>query len=308
MAIPYLSLSITCRFTSRAQLPVFKGSTLRGAFGHNLKKVACALRKQKCDTCLLSGTCAYALIFATEKLTGERIAARPHPYILNPPVEEKRDYAPGDTLAFNLVLLGEATQFLPHIVYTVEKMGKSGLGRGNESGAGKFALESIQVDEETIYDSSQGVLKKPATLPLLSLEESRAGTGSMELCFMSPLRLKSGNEFMKSLSFSTLVRASMRRIASLEKCYGPGEPDIDFRGLSMLAEAVDTVDVDVRWRDYKRYSSRQKRDMFLGGLVGRVALSGELSPFVPLFQYVQHVNLGKQTAFGLGRLQVVGVS
>lgn len=109
MAIPYLSLDITCQFTSPAQLPLFKGSTLRGALGHSLKKVSCALRRQECDSCLLSNSCAYALIFATEALSGDRIAARPHPYILNPPVEEKRDYAKGDFLNFNLVLLGDAT-------------------------------------------------------------------------------------------------------------------------------------------------------------------------------------------------------
>ena len=91
MSIPWLSLDISCRFLTPAHLPVFKGSTLRGAFGHALKTVACALRQQDCETCLLAQTCAYALIFATERLSGSHVTARPHPYIINPPAGGQQD-------------------------------------------------------------------------------------------------------------------------------------------------------------------------------------------------------------------------
>jgi hypothetical protein len=34
-------------------LPVYKGSTFRGAFGHALKKVVCINRERTCASCLL---------------------------------------------------------------------------------------------------------------------------------------------------------------------------------------------------------------------------------------------------------------
>jgi len=40
-------------FEDDAVLPYYKGSTFRGVFGHALKKVVCALRRQDCYGCLL---------------------------------------------------------------------------------------------------------------------------------------------------------------------------------------------------------------------------------------------------------------
>ncbi|MBI5601970.1 MAG: hypothetical protein HY879_01300, partial [Deltaproteobacteria bacterium] len=38
-------------------LPAYKGSTLRGGFGHAFKRVVCALRNQDCPDCLLKEKC-----------------------------------------------------------------------------------------------------------------------------------------------------------------------------------------------------------------------------------------------------------
>jgi hypothetical protein len=46
-------------------LPLFKGSTLRGGFGHAFKRVVCALRKTNCSECLLKERCVYSYIFET---------------------------------------------------------------------------------------------------------------------------------------------------------------------------------------------------------------------------------------------------
>ena len=124
-----------CQFTTPALLPEFKGSMLRGAFGHALKKVVCALGRQHCDNCLLAPTCVYAFIFETNKtvpITNNgrpRNSGPPLPFVLKPPLAPDRDYRPGDPLEFGLTLFGRANDFLPHIVYAVEQMGESGLGK-----------------------------------------------------------------------------------------------------------------------------------------------------------------------------------
>ncbi|MBW2328572.1 MAG: hypothetical protein JRF04_02970 [Deltaproteobacteria bacterium] len=66
MSIKAQRYTFHCRFTSKARLPDYLGSTLRGALGWALKKTSCALRRQQCPTCLLREQCAYAWIFETE--------------------------------------------------------------------------------------------------------------------------------------------------------------------------------------------------------------------------------------------------
>ena len=46
-------------------LPPYKGSTLRGGFGHAFKKTVCALKSQDCDSCLLREKCVYSYVFET---------------------------------------------------------------------------------------------------------------------------------------------------------------------------------------------------------------------------------------------------
>ncbi len=296
-----LPLEITCRFTTPALLPAFKGSTLRGAFGHALKKIACTLRQRQCDDCLLTANCAYSLIFATEKLRGSHIAARPHPYFFNPPSEEKREYREGDVLRFGLVLLGPAVEYLPHIIYALEMMGQSGLGKkGSNNGAGRYLLTDVSTGGQSLYNEQEKILHR-APDRILKLEEEPPAL-HLSVTLHTPLRVKAKNEFQRHITFPLLVRAALRRISSLEKSYSSTPSALDYAGLCRDAEKINLVNHNTHWKEYNRYSNRQKSSMLFGGVVGTLVFSGDLTPFLPLLRYGCTVNLGKQTAFGLGRI------
>ncbi len=303
MSIAFLPLEIECCFLSPAVLPAFKGSTFRGAFGHALKMVACSLRKQQCDDCLLANSCAFSLIFATEKIYGERVSARPHPYIIKTPLEEKRNYLQGESLRFGLVLLGPAVSFLPHIIYCLEEMGKNGLGKGAGGRQGQFALSSVTVGDRIIY---RGEEKRLLTVEpsMLTLTSSDSTVSALTVILHSPLRLKFNNSFLRHIDFPHLVRAALRRVRILENCYGDPDISIDFQRLCKDAEHIAVTIDNTHWQEYRRYSNRQKKSMLLGGVLGKLSFTGDLAPYLPYFRYVEQVGLGKQTAFGLGRLEI----
>ena len=315
MAIQYLSLNILCRFSTPAFLPAFKGSTLRGAFGHALKKVSCALKNQECQSCLLAKSCAYGLIFATEKLSGGRMSARPHPYVLNPPLTQQQHYTKDEGFSFNLVLLGPATVFLPHIVYAVEEMGKVGIGSGVKTGTGVFVLQAISTSIDTnqgesvvLYEERDKILQASLSYPRLELGADKVGNvRELTIELVTPLRIKEQNRLQGKIDFSTLVRAALRRVTLLEEHYGDGQLKLDYRDLLQQALAVQTSSQDIRWHEYKRYSNRQKQSMLLGGPLGHLHFKGDLAPFLPLFNYCRHINLGKQTAFGLGKIRMAAL-
>lgn len=56
-----------CNLLDDAELPAYKGSTFRGAFGSALKKVMCVARGQDCPGCLLAGRCLYARTFEPQR-------------------------------------------------------------------------------------------------------------------------------------------------------------------------------------------------------------------------------------------------
>lgn len=128
-------------------LPVYKGSTFRGAFGHAFKKIVCVSRQNICDSCLLRGKCVYSYVFETpppsDTLKMRKYPYAPYPFVITPPLEEKRTYQNGETLCFELTLIGISIDYLPYFIYTFDELGRMGIGKGK----GKYQLGEVRTDE-----------------------------------------------------------------------------------------------------------------------------------------------------------------
>jgi len=288
-------------------LPPYKGSALRGGFGATFKKVVCALRDGDCSRCMLRSSCAYSYIFETPPPPDARMMRKypyaPHPFVLEPPLEDKTEYAPGEVLSFGLVLVGRAIEYLPYFLYTFGELGRIGLGKGR----GRFSLKRAWAvgpeGEEVVYEGE--MFRRPsfrsssevATLP---------GLTEVSLSFLTPTRIKYSERLVLDLEFHILVRSLLRRISLLSYFHCGRELKLDFRGLIDRARDVETAERDLRWYDWERYSGRQKVRMKLGGFVGRVSFRGELEEFWPLLVLGQEVHVGKGTSFGLGWYRIEG--
>lgn len=295
----YGKYSFNCSFESDAILPQYKGSTFRGIFGHALKKVVCALKRQECEDCLLKDKCVYAFVFENAFI---------HPYVIEPPDTPGTNYSKGDEFAFNLLLFGKANDYVPYFIYAFDMIGKTGIGKRIGGRAGTFKLESVYSGDRQVYSAEDGKMRQHDFANELSLTDFRMKGGkalnSVEINLATPLRLKYRNHLESVLPFHVLVRAMLRRIASLENSYGAGEPDIDYRELVKTAETVTISASSLRWFDWKRYSNRQEQSMLMGGMTGNVTYSGEIGGFLPLIRFCEMVHLGKQTTFGLGKIEI----
>jgi hypothetical protein len=296
-------------FESDAVLPQYKGSTFRGVFGHALKRVVCALKGQECADCLLRGKCLYALVFETDKAMpppeGLVMAAPPPPFVIEPPLSRQTHYPAGTAFDFRLLLFGAVNDNLPYFIYAFEQMGQFGVGRRIEGRRGRFRLESVTANGETIYAGGDRKLRAFGPPEVLT---PRAGpisdkTLQLKLSLETPLRFKADNHFAQELPFYMLVRTMIRRADALQICYGAGQPDWDHKGMVARADAVRIAKDRVRWFDWRRYSARQESEMRMGGLVGEAIYEGPLSEYRPLIEFCEKVHIGKQTTFGLGKLK-----
>ncbi|MGQ9922257.1 MAG: CRISPR system precrRNA processing endoribonuclease RAMP protein Cas6, partial [Desulfobacca sp.] len=198
--IPFVRLVYTYRCQEELQLPPYKGSALRGALGHALKKVTCALRRATCAECLLRQSCVYVYVFETPPPPGSQrlrlYPAAPHPFVLRPPADQQQRFAPGEELRGELLLIGRAIDYLPYFVYTLEVLGQAGLGRGR--GRAELIevreLASGQQPVVEIYDANTGLLSAPRQA---AWRQSKAAAGAshqqpldLSLEFLTPVRLK----------------------------------------------------------------------------------------------------------------------
>ena len=308
--VKWARFRVGLRAQEELHLPGYKGSTFRGAFGNALRRVVCALRRDTCEGCLVREQCVYAYVFDTPvPQDSERMRKypyAPHPFVIEPPEERDRVYAPGETLTFGLVLMGRAIDYLPYFVYTFDRMGETGIGRGR----GKFRLEEAYAvgedsDVRRVYDGeSQSLSGDYPRLSASALEPVKPADGEVQLRFTTPTRIKYQGRLTLELTFEILVRNLLRRISSLAYFHCGGELDLDYRDMIERAKAVELVHRNLVWYDWERYSARQDERMKLGGFTGRIVFRGDLDGFGPLLRVGEHLHIGKGTSFGLGRYRI----
>ena len=83
---------------------------------------------------------------------------------------------------------------------------------------------------------------------------------------------------------------------------------MDYKGLVARAKTIKVIDTDLSWFDWQRFSQRQDKAMLMGGMIGSITYEGKLGEFLPLVDFCSKVHLGKQTAFGLGKISAEQVS
>jgi CRISPR-associated endoribonuclease Cas6 len=293
-------------------LPSYKGSTLRGGFGHAFKRVVCAIRNKECPNCILKEKCVYSYVFETPPPSDTKMMrkykAAPHPFIIEPSSEKRRGYKPGDEINFGLTLIGRAIDYLPYFIYTFDELGRTGLGKGKA----KYELSDVSCDGKMIYDSISKTLKsfESASLDVGIPTLAKGGEGGfpnrqLTLNFLTPTRILYSGSLTLDLEFHMLIRNLLRRMSLLYYFHCSGDPsEWDFKGLIERAKEVKVREKNLRWYDWSRYSGRQETRINMGGFVGEISFEGNIGPFKPLISAGEILHVGKGTGFGLGRYVV----
>jgi len=328
-----------CRAVDTLNLPVYKGSTLRGGFGITFRRVVCVTKLPACQPCILRDRCSYSYIFETpypataDDAQGAdhplrragRMTFEPHPFVIEPPLEDKETYRPGDELNFDLILIGKAIDYLPYFILTFEEMGRSGIGRGR----GKYRLEKVlciandtSQEQTVLYDArtrllynrcfvrnfNDDVLNEAEKIreSLLLRRTDNKGNAQITLRFLTPTRIKFQNKLTSDIDFEIVMRNLLRRLSLLSEAHCGEKLDVDYRRLiSEARNSVRTVSSDLHWYDWERYSQRQQARLKMGGFRGEITFQGRLGDFLPFLVLGKYLHIGKGTAYGLGKYEIV---
>jgi hypothetical protein len=314
-SMPDVALTLArYRFRFRAletvRFPPYAGSAWRGLFGRSLKRTVCVTREPDCRPCLLLRSCPYPEVFETHPPNDaadlRRYHDAPHPYVLRPDPRQPRTVEPGAGFELELVLVGRAIGYLPYLVQTFRTAGEQGLGRAGARFAVAELAQARGGGWQTIY-AADGVLKpldpEPVHIP--------PPPEGVRLIIDTPLRLRRDGELVtpRTFAFHDLLRNLLRRVSMLSQLHTDRPLAIDYPSLSRAAREIELRAKDLRWWDWKRYSSRQRTELAMGGVVGSIVLAAsELGPFWPYLWLGQWVHAGKGAVMGLGRYRMEAAS
>lgn len=298
------------------QMPPFKSSAFRGGFGHVFKSLTCTYPGTDCGGCKIQHSCPYIYVFETKPPQDAKVFKKfenvPRPYVISTVFDENKTlYKPGERLGFDLLLYGNAEVYLPYFIHSFELLGNIGLGKQR----GKFSLVRVTAynmmnqTNHLIFDGiSKRIRQENVTVSgqtFLDRADQVKGD-TVTVSFETPLRIKWQGSYTSDPQFHLLVRNAVRRVTSMLYFHHDGLlMDVDFQSMFKRAEEVELVSNGVKWVDWERYSARQNTKMQLGGMLGEASYRGPIREFVPWLLAGETLRIGKQTAFGLGKIGLV---
>ncbi|MBI4874685.1 MAG: CRISPR system precrRNA processing endoribonuclease RAMP protein Cas6 [Acidobacteria bacterium] len=275
--------------------PGKSGNVFRGALGETLRREVCRPDCPGAGSCPHRAECAYARLFEPVLEGGPSgLASPPRPFVLRPKFEEGRPLAPGETLRLDLHLFDVRTPFLPHLIGALSQLARTGLGPGR----GRAELDRVFTVDE------QG---RPAKTIRISLAPSSSPVSRIRVHFETPTELKAGGQVAEGLDFPVLAMRLRDRVSALNRLYGDGSVQLDWKGLAEQAAAVRTAASALRREEIERRSSRTGQTHPLGGLLGWVEYEGRLEPFLPLLRAGEWTGVGRQTVWGKGAYRLARV-
>ena len=127
-------------------------------------------------------------------------------------------------------------------------------------------------------------------------------TAAVKLNFVTPLRLQNNGRILSfdEISAPTFLMALVRRMGLIAEFHFGKKLDVDYSDLrdKSLKSAFQS---NLRWAEFTRYSSRQKKLLNYNGLVGRCGLNNIHPDFLPFLQLGTWTHVGKGATFGLGK-------
>lgn len=313
MGLRYTTYWIEVSPRASLRLPAFAGSLVRGTLGRALRHLACVTRAPTCEGCAVARSCQYRRLFdplPPEAHELQQFSAISPPFVLQLSHWREGVVQPGQRLRIGLTLIGTARDALPLMLLALQRALEDG-----------WLQERVALDlKRVIAESPEGgmvVLDGPAAslrehghsgeLAVPPVAERIETAVTVELLTPARLTQQGKPATAATLTARTWLMTLLRRVALLADFHGDGLA-IDFAAWAPLLTETRIENPQLRWQEWTRYSGRQRQDMPMGGLVGRMTLTGPIGPLLPLIEAAAPLHVGKHAAFGMGAYRVLGKS
>jgi len=295
LCIPYERYDIALKLQQAGRISSFPAATIRGGFGYTLRSLVCAAsRDTACKACILRQACVYARVFEPSPPPGAPRLARveniPRPFIISPRQDR-------ESLSVQLTLFGSAVVCLPYFIYTFNKLGTRGIGKDHV----KYAVEKITDSRgATVYPVDGANVRMDGPTQSLKIAPGTPAQGSVTLRFGTPLVIRENGAVAPTITSRTLIATLLRRATNLNAFYG-ADPALKIDPSPYLeAAATLNVNTDMRPVRRSRFSTRQQKDIDYSGMIGEIALAGDVGTLMPLLKAGEVMHVGKNTVFGYG--------
>ena len=284
------------------------GNLLRGAFGTELRKLACSPDCRDATSCESRHTCAYARIFEPRAACGagpSGLVNQPRPFVFRAAHLDGCRIGRGQRFSLDVHLFDTAFPAAHWFVNTFRALEAEGIGPGRGRArlvsVGQLSPEDRVLEQvfggERIHEQIQ-----PSSI---ELQPDARPAECVRLRFVTPTELKCAEGLAARPDFPILFARIRDRLSTLGSLYGAGPLDVDFRGIAERASQVLMTHCDLAYEEASRRSSRTGQQHALGGFTGVAEYRGDLAEFLPYLRAARWAGVGRQTVWGKGEIQTI---
>jgi hypothetical protein len=278
---------------------------LRGAFGTHLRLAVCPTPSLDCERCPFRHDCAYTQLFKGtfhDRARAPRIQTPPVPFILRAVDVSRSALQRNDPFDVDLLLVGAAIRHSSIALATLRRIAHEGLGPRPQRVA--LELESITALDAQLLPV-EDAHPEHATYELDEVaRRSDEYARRIRIDFESPLCIQRDKCLIEEPTIVDIAIAAHRRISELAQGYATPLAVDSYAPLLETARSITVRRSDLRTEQSWRISSRTGERQLLRGVLGSLVLDGPLAPLMPWLRAVERLQLGRKTAFGLGRLRI----
>jgi len=307
MTFPLIKIRLTFKALQDINFPYYAGSSLRGVFGKSLRRVSCLTPKTKCTSCAMIKTCPYASVFENGYAALGKREEIPNPYVIEPMPLGQKQVKQGEIFSFEQILFGTAVEKLSYILLAWVKTGN--LGFTKERTTAK--LQKIEQVEQNgnvllLHDLENPEQETDTPSPVYTPPAEKQ-VNRLKIVLETPLRIhRFGHPIIPSaLNAKDFLLSLIRKQINMAQHHIADFPSFDKNTLYNATDSVRMENADLHWLDWKRYSSRQQKEIALGGIIGSFELCGNLTTLYPYIIMGQYFHCGKSTVMGLGKYHVL---
>lgn len=316
-------LEITLEAVTSLALDAYAGSALRGAFFSALWNRFCTNHEAlTCYECPLNAACPVSSLAAPLRDEAPRGHDLPRPYIITASYHEKKRFESGETYTFSFTLIGNAAKLYPYVIRTLQEMERHTIGHPLQElygRRGRFQVREIYSVHPFTHERVclwQRGTTRPEKLQLgISHDDVREraeqlATNSLTINFLSPTRLIQNAQVLRQPSLDVLALRMAQRLEQVQQEYGSASMNDTRTGrewylfIKEYAQKIHLERNETRWVDIHSYSSRQRREIPIGGFVGRASFVGPMTSLHELLIWGELLRVGKNIVKGAGMYQI----
>lgn len=244
---------------------------------------------------MLKNSCIYPFLFETplppDAAGLKKYRDIPRPFSFRPRGRDGIE-------TMELLLIGKAVEMLPFFIYTLNELGKKGLGKQKTT----FTVATVRLEgNEPVYRAQQPDECGRVLPRILEVAPGDPLYGSAVLNFKTPLVIRKKAAIVSSFESYPFFTALLRRIVDVNAFYGVDpacavdeQPWLDAAKSIVYETETDTPE----------QHDPQTAKAGSPGITGIAKLTGDIGTLMPLIKAGEVLGVGKKTAFGYGEYEV----